>query len=438
MENLIVQYIDKYKDEIIQNVVDFVKIPSISTKDGSGFPYGIQTAKAIDFCLSLCSGKGLQTHNYEYYCAEAKLPDNNCGKRILIASHADVVNEDPRCIYEPFGGEIVDNYIIGRGVIDDKAPLIATIYALNFFYEHNIRLNNEFVLLFGANEESGMDDIDYYLKNQPQPDLAIAVDDDFPVVNGENSQIVFSVSGKKSKDIINIQSKKNLQRSIPYECNAKLSDDRNVEFKFIEDGQNTIIDLVNYFYEQNINILDSREQSEALKSIIFNENGNKLGLEYDENGLKMSIKPVLICTDEDKVTVNFDIRHSFSINSEEVINKLEEFVNNSDLIFKTIKVNKGYYVDENNSIVQLLTDVYNTNTHTNCKPYIMSGCTYSRKFNNALGFGAGNPFEVKPFKKGYGASHGPDEAHNIDVLMHAIKIYILGFKALDDYYNEHK
>lgn len=53
-------------------------------------------------------------------------------------------------------------------------------------------------------------------------------------------------------------------------------------------------------------------------------------------------------------------------------------------------------------------------------------------FDNGCGFGGGNPHEVKPFPKGHGAAHGADEAHNIYVLFDAIKMLILGIKAIDD------
>ena len=42
------------------------------------------------------------------------------------------------------------------------------------------------------------------------------------------------------------------------------------------------------------------------------------------------------------------------------------------------------------------------------------------------------PVFLKPFPKGHGAAHGADEAHNIYVLFDAIKMLILGIKAIDD------
>lgn len=35
-------YIEKYKFEIVSRTCDFVKIPSVSTSDDSGRPYGLE------------------------------------------------------------------------------------------------------------------------------------------------------------------------------------------------------------------------------------------------------------------------------------------------------------------------------------------------------------------------------------------------------------
>ena len=96
------------------------------------------------------------------------------------------------------------------------------------------------------------------------------------------------------------------------------------------------------------------------------------------------------------------------------------------------KRNPGYYVPADDPMVTMLTDLYNNETNSQDQPYVMGACTYARLFRHGCGFGGGNPHEVKPFPAGHGAAHGPDEAHNIPVLLDAIKMYILGIKAIDE------
>ena len=149
LEKLIDDYLSKNRDEIIFFLSKFVKIPSILDKSNKKYPYGLQCATALDFCESLCKSKGLWTHNEKYIYVEAKLKENPQGKKILFAAHADIVPAEDDNIYAPYGGEIVNNYIVGRGAVDDKGPLIAILYALAFFKENSISLKNDIALFYG-------------------------------------------------------------------------------------------------------------------------------------------------------------------------------------------------------------------------------------------------------------------------------------------------
>ncbi|MEG0894925.1 MAG: M20/M25/M40 family metallo-hydrolase [Oscillospiraceae bacterium] len=164
MKNKINQFLNIHKNEIVDNLCKLVKIESISKKD-ENFVYGKNSAAALEFCLNLAKEKNLSTQNHEYICGEVMLNKVSDKKRLVIASHCDVVECDDDNIYPNFYGEVVNNYVVGRGVVDDKGPLIATLYALAFFKENNIPIKNDIRLLFGCNEENGMDDIFYYLVN---------------------------------------------------------------------------------------------------------------------------------------------------------------------------------------------------------------------------------------------------------------------------------
>ena len=60
------------------------------------------------------------------YCLEGK----DKGRNIMIMSHHDVVDATGEWEHEPFGGEIIDGKIWGRGTVDTKTPLFAEFSAL--------------------------------------------------------------------------------------------------------------------------------------------------------------------------------------------------------------------------------------------------------------------------------------------------------------------
>ena len=329
-------YLSQHKEEIVRKLCEFVQIPSIAQFDSGAYPYGPDCARALDFCADLCREKDLTVVNHDYRCVEAKLSPQAKGRRLVIASHADVVPVDDDDIYPPFGGTVQGDYIVGRGVVDDKGPLIATLYALAFFKEKQVPLNNDIRLVFGSNEESGMDDMRYYLEKEGQPDWGLAVDDDFPVTNGEKGQIQFTL-----------------------------------------------------------------------------------------------LRLYQLHTQDDELVCSFDIRVPVSFPVEAALPILKSAAQDLRFSLEITKLNPGYYVPATDPMVRLLTDLYNNETDSNDRPYVMGACTYARAFEHGCGFGGGNPHEVKPFPAGHGGAHGPDEAHNIPVLLTAIKMYILGIHAID-------
>ena len=130
-------------------------------------------------------------------------------------------------------------------------------------------------------------------------------------------------------------------------------------------------------------------------------------------------------TQDDELVCSFDIRLPVSFPVEAALPILKSAAQDLRFSLEITKLNPGYYVPATDPMVRLLTDLYNNETDSNDRPYVMGACTYARAFEHGCGFGGGNPHEVKPFPAGHGGAHGPDEAHNIPVLLTAIKMYTM-------------
>ena len=426
------EYISCHRQEIIKNLCSFVRIPSIACQDGSGTPYGAECAKALDFCKELAESKNLLTRDFDYHCLEISLekPRPN-QKRLVIAAHADVVDvveEDH--IYPPFGGQIVGDYIVGRGAVDDKGPLMAALYAMAFFAENHIRLNHDIRLVAGSNEEMGMDDIEYYLAQEGQPDLGLAVDDDFPCVRGEKGLIHFCLSAEKSSELEQISTWGPNQRLI--HNHAKITVCGQTK-ELVKNGEeNFLAELIKDF-----SLLRSQKAQQELLRIAEDKTGEccKIALQDNLSGSgRLNLYSIQLC--ENQVKFYFDIRVPVTFKTKDVAARLEKYFADSFFHYELCKNSPGYYVDDQDEFMNLLTDLYNDVTGTQERPYVMSGCTYARLFDHGMGFGSGNPHEVKPFPKGHGGVHGADEAHNIDVLLYAVKMDILAIQAIDAYWTK--
>ena len=86
----------------------------------------------------------------------ARLPGDGSKKPILLYSHMDVVDADPRrwsC--DPTGGEIRDGYVWGRGAIDMKGMGIMQLLALDLIQRQHPNRTRDIIFLAAADEEEG-------------------------------------------------------------------------------------------------------------------------------------------------------------------------------------------------------------------------------------------------------------------------------------------
>lgn len=439
-KELVDAYIEKYKFEIVSRTCDFVKIPSVSLPDSSEKPYGEQCARALDFCDALCREKNLFTQNYDYYCLEASCEPEQSGKRLVVVTHADVVPGGEGSHHDPYAGTVYGDYILGRGCVDDKGPLIATLYALAFFKENNIPLKNDVRLVFGSNEERSMDDIEYYLKKAGQPDWALAADGDFPTENGELGKIQFIISVPKAPGVEYIRSHGSGQGLIQEWCET-LIDNKSVAYRKTPAGKDGSGGIANASAHAILHaqqpIFADEHQEQIIRSILSDGKGELMGVAASDEIFGDSLFRIYkVDTVGEEIRLYFDLRLTHFANLQETADKILKFAKENQLNIQISKINKGYYEPADSGIVKLLTDLYNDEMGADEQPDILhSGSTYARLFDHSCGFGAGNRYEVKPFPAGHGSVHGPDEAQNIGVLLNAVKLYILGIKAIDDFWS---
>lgn len=113
---------------------------------------------------------------------------NGAGRRPVlgIASHIDVVTPAGEWQHPPFSGEIEDGIMYGRGMQDDKGPLMQVLYGLFAVRQAGVELPCDVRLIIGTQEETGdWSDIDHYLEQRSAPDYGFTPDADFPLIIGE-------------------------------------------------------------------------------------------------------------------------------------------------------------------------------------------------------------------------------------------------------------
>ncbi|NBD11699.1 M20 family peptidase [Corallococcus silvisoli] len=94
---------------------------------------------------------GAHSHLYTWEGSEPGL------KPVLLMGHLDVVPAEAEATWShpPFGGEVADGYVHGRGALDDKGSVLAILEAVEGLLAQGHRPRRTVLLAFGADEEVG-------------------------------------------------------------------------------------------------------------------------------------------------------------------------------------------------------------------------------------------------------------------------------------------
>ena len=186
-------HVTALQDKLIAALQENLRIPSVQGPEQENAPYGIEVRKALDHVLSKAEELGFHTVNVDNHVGWCEYGEGE--EMVAVLGHLDVVPAGDGWTCDPYGGEIRDNKIWGRGTTDDKGPCVAALYALAALRNSGLPIRRRIRLLFGCNEETGSADIKYYLAHDGEvPIMGFTPDGEYPVINGEKGIINASFS----------------------------------------------------------------------------------------------------------------------------------------------------------------------------------------------------------------------------------------------------
>lgn len=198
------ELLNKYQDEFIDKLIKFVAINSVYDQDtiSEEHPFGIGVSKALNFIHELALKDGFKSTNYGNKVVEILC--GNQEKNITILAHADVVPEGQGWDHNPFIVKVKDDILYGRGVADDKGPLLASYYALKALRDNNLLGDYQVRFIVGGNEESGSLGVEYYFNElkAKQPTYGFSPDAEFPLIYAEKGIYTFKAQTELKLDEI--------------------------------------------------------------------------------------------------------------------------------------------------------------------------------------------------------------------------------------------
>ena len=459
MENYntrIKELIASYQEQFLSDLARLVEVPSVSRSDlaKDQAPFGEEVKKAFGVYADICHKLGYETVDCEGYAIYAQTGASD--EYVASIGHLDVVDAGDKKLWdsEPYSVRRDGDMLYGRGVNDDKGPLLASLYALKIVQDLGLELKHDVRIIAGGAEETTWECMNYYFKHHKQPIMGFSPDGNFPIVNGEKGIFCYNYHFPKKTDgeknlVTNIE----CPHGINYLCDELIVDIANVDPQNIKDIVKSATELtfdgnnVHIVYRGKVALSRNPQRGENamwklasdFKEFKFAQAGfndlialiNKyyVGHFYgegagiyheDDNMGKTSVCPMVIIENNEGYDLKIDYRYVNGVDIEVVEKHLRESGLEFNATMDVYRTKRMLYVNENSKLINSLKSAYETVTGEKAEVFTKGGASYARVMDNGVAFGA-------TFDGEEPGCHMPNEHISIKSLMKALEIYVYAF-----------
>lgn len=445
-------------------LISFESVRSNPVKDKGGkiFPFGIGVQESYEYMLKLGKELGFDTFDADNYGGHIEYRDDDSEGVFGISGHLDVMPEGTGWNTPAFKMVENDGWLFGRGVLDDKGPLVACLYAMKAIKDAGLKPKMGIRLILGLDEETGKEGMEYYLDKAGQPDMGFTPDSDFPLINGEMGVSIFNLCKKLkpvSKDGLRLTKLTGgtAPNVVPGECKAVIVSSDKKEYDRIKELVNAYKDESGYrisckkqgssfqiisignsvhgaYPETGLNAVsimmdflerinfDCEELNEFIEfyndHIGFDFFGERIvgGLK-DENSGNLKFNVGIAAFDEEMASITVNIRVPVSYKLNDAYTHLQKIIDPLGIGMVKTNEEEGIFLDTTHPMVGKLMEAYREVTgDEESKPVVSPGGTYAKSVNNTLAFGPLFPGEEDTI-------HQPNERLSIESFEKMAEVY---------------
>mgnify|MGYP002683094214 FL=1 len=185
--------IDSMKNDIVTAIQGCLRIPSVGGDPVEGAPYGAGPRRSLDWTLAFAEKMGFRTKNVDNVAGWAEMGEGP--EMVAVLGHLDVVPEGDGWSVDPWGGELKDGMLYGRGVIDNKGPVMIALFAAKAVFDSGMKLKRRVRVIFGTNEERGSKCMKRYVEaGEELPVAGFTPDAEYPIINAEKGILTYTLS----------------------------------------------------------------------------------------------------------------------------------------------------------------------------------------------------------------------------------------------------
>lgn len=436
------ELLKSYQDEMVETLQKWVRIPSVKSEEAPGAPFGAENKLALDTAMADCECMGFVTKNFDGYAGHAEMGEGDDYDALAVLAHLDVVPVGDGWTKDPFGGEVCEGKIYGRGTSDDKGPAVAALFAMRAVKEAGIPLKRKVRLILGCDEECGSSDMAYYKAHTTMPRCGFSPDAEYPVINIEKGGCHLLIAGKQEGLKVlemNVGERANVVPGFaaalveggeelvqkvnamnwPYPVTAK-AENGAVRLETVgitghaampEHGRNAIGQMLLVLKD-----LGAKGIVETLADKIgMTCYAEHLGIAMeDQVSGKLTCSLDIIRTEGDEISAIMDIRYPVLFNLDAAFTLLRSSLPQCRV--EDTGSRKPHFVSEDTELVQELLNAYHEVTGLEKKAFAIGGGTYAQSMEEGVAFGAMFPGEEE-------MAHQADEYMSLQSLFESARIF---------------
>lgn len=436
------EYLQKNLPEMKAALARLVAIPSVSGEKDGIYPFGAECGRVLDEFLKLCEENGFKTENYDYYAASADFSEGE-KTELGILAHLDVVPVSEKdWSVPPFEMTEKDGRLYGRGCMDDKGAVVASLFAMKAVKECGYALKNNVRLIVGCSEETGSElDIAEYMKQAEMPKAVFTPDAAFPVITTEKGMVRFTFGKDVKCSLIESIKGGTVVNAVPSEVTAVLKGELNlppcenisavsengktiITCKGVsahastpEQGINAFTVLFEYLLQTDLPVNDKALLDSLLSLFPKGEtNARSLGLECSDRSGSTTCVFSIIDYNGEKLICKADMRFPISLDKATVTEKIKSAIERNGLDFISIMGSEPHDTDPESPFVKTLLKVYTDVTGKEGKCLAIGGGTYVHGIEGGVAFGMEVDGEDTHI-------HGADEWLSVKTLLESAEIF---------------
>lgn len=414
---------EKYRKEFVALLEQWISISSVYSNETASIskPFGEGVAQALEWFKNKGDEEGFTAKLVDGYAAHAEYGTGE--EYVYVFGHCDVVPAGEGWKSDPFKLSQYGDKLVGRGVIDDKGPLLAAFLALKLIRDKALPVKRTIRIVAGGNEESGFKCINYYFQKEPKPTYGFTPDAKFPVINGEKGGMVLEIFGKAANKTIllsggevhntipNSVSVKNC--SIAVEAIEQFLKEESLTLEHIQEknkvigfklnglgGHSSKPEKANNPIEKIFKLLAKELNEKWLEDLaaLFggdNRDGRIFGWDIKGRCGTLTMVPTILRMENGWLQITLSIRYPENISVEAILEKISSYFKHKGMEGYEIKVSsnkKPHYIEADSLLVRTLYEIYLKHTGDGKNPIrVTSAGTYASQMENSVIFGGEFP-----------------------------------------------